>query len=276
MSEQMRTSATRTVNGLALHDYPGDGSDGPTVVLLPSLAQSRRSWVGAARLLGPEIRCLAIDPPGQGDSPYPARFLSIFDFADAVAGVLFEEAVGGAIVVGNSLGAVIASQLAVSHPALVDSLVLVGAPVWADEKGRREWLHSRSELLVGPDGLPRETTKEAVEALFGQYDADRHRLMREDGQKAGRALGWTIWALYGFEYAQALTAVEQPVLAVYGSRDWLKDLSMPTLATTVARLSVETVEDGSHLLPLDKPGELAALITGWTRATSRAKEESRG
>lgn len=261
----MRTPHHRMVNGLAVHDYPAKSADAPTVVMLPSLAQSRRSWTGVAGRVDPRVRCLAVDIPGQGDSGYPARFLSIFDLADEVASVLRAEGVDRVDVVGNSLGAVVGSQLALAEPGLVGALVLVGAPVWADEPARREWLHSRSEMLLDGDGWPRETPREAVVSLFGEYDPDFHQLMREDAQKSGRALAWTLWALYAYEYAQKLASVAQPVLAVYGSRDWLKDLSLPTLEEAVAQLTVRIVDDGSHLLPLDKPAELAELITEWVR-----------
>lgn len=270
----MRPQLDRRINGMALHDYPARSDDGTTVVMLPSLAQSRHSWTGVARALDDNIRCLAIDLPGQGDSPYPSYFMSIFDLADSVRELLAAEEIEQAVLVGNSLGAVVASQLAVAEENKVTSLVLVGAPVWPDEPSRREWLRSRSELLVDAEGLPRPTTKEAVTAVFGEYDQDRHRMMWDEAQKAGRALGWMIWALYGYEYATHLESVRQPLLAVYGSNDWLHQLSTPTLERVVNDLHTSIVSDGGHLLPVDKPAELAHLISTWALRSSEGSPPS--
>ncbi|MBY4277427.1 alpha/beta hydrolase [Rhodococcus fascians] len=270
----MRTQLDRTINGIAVHDYPAESTDSRTVVMLPSLAQSRWSWVDVANRVDPAVRCLAIDMPGQGDSPYPPYFMSIFDFADSIRDVLVAEGIRSAVLVGNSLGAAVASQLAVAEQDLVASVVLVGAPAWADEVARREWLRGRSELLVGPDGLPRPTTKEAVAAVFGAYDAERHRMMWEEAQKAGRALAWSLWALYGYDFATQLESLHQPLLAVYGSNDWLEEMSIPTLRRKVSDLHVETVDGGGHLLPLDKPVELATLISGWASNPDDAQSSS--
>ncbi|MEV0111160.1 alpha/beta hydrolase [Nocardia sp. NPDC050799] len=266
----MRTQLDRIINGIAVHDYPADATDVTTVVMLPSLAQSRWSWVDVANQVDPAVRCLAIDMPGQGDSPYPSYFMSIFDLADSVRDVLVAENIRDAVLVGNSLGAAVATQLAVAEETLVASLILVGAPAWADEVARRAWLRGRSELLVGPDGLPRPTTKEAVAAVFGAYDPERHRMMWEEAQKAGRALAWTLWALYGYEFATQLESVAQPLLAIYGSNDWLEEQSIPTLERTVSDLHIETVDGGGHLLPLDRPAELSALISDWITHSTNA------
>ncbi|MBY3989936.1 alpha/beta hydrolase [Rhodococcus fascians] len=270
----MRTQLDRTIGSIAVHDYPTESAAAATVVMLPSLAQSRWSWVDVANRIDPAIRCLAIDMPGQGDSPYPPHFMSIFDFADSIRDVLVTEGIEHAVLVGNSLGAVVASQLAVAEKDLVASVVLVGAPAWADEVARRAWLRGRSELLVGPDGLPRPTTKEAVAAVFGAYDPERHRMMWEEAQKAGRALAWSLWALYGYDYASQLEFVDQPLLAVYGSNDWLEKQSIPTLKRAVSDLHIETVDGGGHLLPLDRPAELAALMSGWASSFHTARSST--
>ena len=71
--------------GLAVSEYRPDGPWGRTLVLLSSLGVSRRSWAVPAALLGQSDRCLAIDLPGHGTSPPAGHFLTIPDFADAVA-----------------------------------------------------------------------------------------------------------------------------------------------------------------------------------------------
>jgi pimeloyl-ACP methyl ester carboxylesterase len=63
-----------------------------------------------------------------------------------------------------------------------------------------------------------------------------------------------------------------PVLSVFGSRDPYRELSTPVIRKYAARLDELVVPDGSHLLPVDKPAELAAAIDGWVTGIGRGQE----
>lgn len=257
--------------GVAVTEYrPRDAHD-RTFVLLSSLGVSRRSWATVGAELGERHRCLAIDIPGHGTSAPAEHFLTVPDLADTVAGLLDgldEPRVGDVVVIGNSMGATIGTALADQRPDLVSHLVHVGSAVWDSEPARREWLRSRSGLFCSPDGEVREMTCEFVEAIFGSYDADRHRMLREDQQRSGARLGWAMWALYAYDTAAALERINQPVLAVFGGNDPYRDVSLPVLRRHLRRLDEVTVPDGSHLLPVDRGGELAAHIQTWITTTS--------
>jgi pimeloyl-ACP methyl ester carboxylesterase len=111
-------------------------------------------------------------------------------------------------------------------------------------------------------------TAEFVEAIFGSYDADRHRMLREDQQRSGVRLGWAMWALYGYDTVAALRRLAQPVLAVFGENDPYRAQTLPLLRRHVARLDEVMVAGGGHLLPVDRGPELADHIETWLSATS--------
>jgi 3-oxoadipate enol-lactonase len=251
--------------GLAVTEWPPPTSpdDLLTVALLPSLGLSRRSWAECGPMLGAGYRTLAIDPPGQGDSAPRDHFLTIEDLALAVAEALDEAGATDVVLVGNSMGATIATALALARPDLVRALVLVGSFVIVAEPDRREWLHSRSQLFCNPDGSLKPMRREFVEGVFGGYDADRHQMMADDLASAGAALGWAMWALYSYDTATALTRIARPVLAVFGEHDRLLETSLPVIRERVPGLREAVIPDGSHLVPVDRPAELAAVLTAW-------------
>jgi 3-oxoadipate enol-lactonase len=258
-------------DGIAVTEYRPDGDHERTLIFLSSLGVSRRCWEGVANELGTRHRCLAIDIPGHGTAPAAPNFMTMPDFAGAIGALIdnLGEASGGRVaVVGNSMGATIGTALADARPDLVSHLVHVGSAVWESETARRQWLHSRSALFCRSDGSVREMTGEFVEAIFGRYDADSHRMLREDQERSGPRLGWAMWALYAYDTPTALGRLRQPVLAVFGERDPYREVSLPVLRQSLRRLDEVVIPGGSHLLPVDCGPELAAHIHDWLTATS--------
>jgi pimeloyl-ACP methyl ester carboxylesterase len=108
----------------------GDPS-GPPVVLLHGLTMSSRTMERLAGSL-PDHRVLLLDLHGHGKSTTPRRpdrYL-VSEFADDVVALLDHLGIDEAVVGGLSLGANVAYEVALRHPARVRALVLE-MPVFA-------------------------------------------------------------------------------------------------------------------------------------------------
>ena len=116
---------------MRLHFARSAGGDGVPVLLVHGFSSSHGDWdaTGWTRALERAGRAwLAPDLPGHGASekPHdPASYRSQA-LADALAGVLDEAAAERADVVGYSLGAELAVELALAHPSRVRRLVAGG------------------------------------------------------------------------------------------------------------------------------------------------------
>lgn len=102
------------------------GDDGPTIVFCHGLFGRGRNFAGIARALQPDYRCVLLDMPNHGGSPWTDRV----DYAEAAQLVADHLRAGAAAdgpvhVVGHSMGGKIAMTLALSAPDLVESLVVV-------------------------------------------------------------------------------------------------------------------------------------------------------
>ena len=98
----------------------------PTIVLLHGIGSGSGSWLGQLQDLSGRFRLVAWDAPGYGDSPIGnlPKTPTASDYAAALAGVLDALGIDRAVLVGQSLGAIMATRFAVERPQRVAGLLL--------------------------------------------------------------------------------------------------------------------------------------------------------
>ena len=99
--------------------------EGPDVLLIAGLSDPAEAWQFQLDGLADRYRVTAYDNRGTGRTPLPDGPLSVEGMADDAAALLRALDVGGAHIAGFSGGSKIAQELAIRHPDLVRSLVLV-------------------------------------------------------------------------------------------------------------------------------------------------------
>lgn len=121
------TSASVPVNGLKMY-YETYGQGNPLVLL--------HGGISASEMFGPNIAALAknhqviaVHLQGHGRTEDADRPLRFEQMADDVAGLLQHLGIQKADILGYSMGGGVAWQLAIRHPAAVNRLVVVSAPI---------------------------------------------------------------------------------------------------------------------------------------------------
>lgn len=137
-------------DGTRLH-YEVSGGGGPTILLLPTWTIiHKRFWKAQVPFLARHFRVVTYDGPGNGLSERPldpGPYAHDAQVAHALA-VLDATGTGQAVLVGLSLGASWALQLAAEHPDRVLGSVLVGASVPVTDG------HPTRVAVAAPSGLP--------------------------------------------------------------------------------------------------------------------------
>lgn len=117
-------------NGLNLHYYRTGGDKAP-VLLLHGVTDSGLCWTRVAKELEQDYDLIMLDARGHGLSDVPADGLATEAQAADVAGVIQALGLERPRLLGHSMGAATAAQVAASYPDLVRAIVLEDPP-WHD------------------------------------------------------------------------------------------------------------------------------------------------
>ena len=143
--------------------YVEQRGHGPDVLLIAGLGDPAEAWAAQLDGLADRWALTAFDNRGAGRSPLPApgEPFDITTMADDAASVLRAMDIPAAHVMGFSGGSAVAQELALRHPEVVRSLVLVGTWAGAPDPYLRTMTDSWRWLI---EAAPSE--RAALEAFF--------------------------------------------------------------------------------------------------------------
>jgi pimeloyl-ACP methyl ester carboxylesterase len=287
------------LNGFELEAEQWSGGQRAQVLLLHGLGGNSVTWHGVAPVLAGALEAdvLALDLPGFGRSRTGGRSVSVRVLSEIVEAAARSRAPAGTrwILAGNSLGAVLALDLARRAPELVlaasvlaPALPLLWGRSAAGVLALRSWIPASLPWLGGrlvanymkKTGLP-GVVDQPIRALFGderRLDPQlRERLLEVSGgrlgwaEEAGRAYEQVTWSL-GMELLassgamRAIREVRCPVLAVRGERDPVFSRgAWEELERLRPDWTYETLADIGHVPQLEAPAAVARCLSTWLR-----------
>jgi pimeloyl-ACP methyl ester carboxylesterase len=247
----------------AAHSSFGRGS---VIALIHGLGSSPDHWLGTGRLLARRYHVVLVDLPGHGLSEMPHPF-SLDRAVDAMEQALEAETSEPVVLVGHSIGGLIATQLALEHPDRVRALVLVETALAPQFTGP-----DREAMLAALDHDYRGLLRAAYTA-FGRDSAQGLELYREVAALDSSAMKRWIRLALAADLSQAAAGLRVPVLAILAERSWPVGEPWRVTAealgyTRVPNLRAMRIKDCGHFVMLDRPADVAQAIARFAAATA--------
>ncbi|MGB3353635.1 MAG: alpha/beta hydrolase [Mycobacterium sp.] len=254
----------------ALHTYRF-GPSGPSRVLaIHGLTGHGRRWETLFDGHLPEVAAVAPDLLGHGRSSWDAPWTIDANVA-GLAALVEAEAAGPVVAVGHSFGGAIALSLAAARPDLISGLVLLDPAVALNGRWMREIADS---MYDSPDYTDREEARaEKADGSWGdvapdelERELDEHLVHLPSGR-----VGWRISIPAMLSYWSELTrpvALPRrgtPTTLVRATRTdppYAHDDLITTLDAGLGASFALLEWDCDHMVPLARPAETAAVISG--------------
>lgn len=248
----------------------GLGRGGATpVVLLHGIGSGAASWVQQFAALGETRRVLAWDAPGYGDSTpvAPASPLAA-DYAEVLGAWLEALGISRCVLVGHSLGAIMAGAFAAAHPARVDGLLLLapaggyGAAAAELRIAKRD---ARLAMLaeLGPEGLAQQRSGNMLSAHAD--DAARAWVRWNMAHIVPAGYRQATHLLANADLAADLARFQGRIAVAVGTDDAITPPAACERIAQAARVGLQLVPQVGHAAYIEAPALYTRLIGTFCR-----------
>ena len=228
--------------------------DGKPIILLHGLTDTARSWgpaMAALHAADPTLHIYAPDQRGHGASSMPAGAACMASpktcytpalFAADIVSFMAKKSIAKTIIAGHSMGSIVAQTVAITHPELVEKIVLIATtnstkdnPV-VSEYVLKEPVMGAWKKALGEKGItsakavwnatPRDADPKADDWILKNWDVDPVADQAFVGSivpdtavtKMGTWIGATT-ALLEFDNSAAIAKLTVPTMVLWGGQD---------------------------------------------------------
>lgn len=250
-------------NGIEIyHERHGSG---PGMLLIHGLGNDLREWEPLIELSKGRFTLISYDMRGSGRSDKPKGPYTMEEMAADAAGLLNKVAKTPVDVLGFSMGGCVALELVLSHPELVNRLILVSTiPSWNGPYPPSEGL----KVLFRRTDVGEALLIEVYENIFGERYRERvpageyvaQRMNDEFPQTVEAYLG-QLAALEAFDVRDRVNSISAETLVVAGTDDRVVPMQNSLwLSERIPHARLETIEGAGHMIPVEYPDRLSAII----------------
>jgi 3-oxoadipate enol-lactonase len=241
----------------------------PAALLWPSLFTDHRMWryqIDPLRKAG--LRTLALDPPGQGQSPGLGRRFTMAECAEAALQILEAADVQApTVILGTSWGGFVAPRIALRAPERVRGIVMTNTSAERGSEIERIRAHALVELMR-IRALDKTFVSMTESALLSKET--RRQNPQIGSELAKRMQTWDRRTLIATVRSvlidrdpvlDSLSQVNIPSLVISGKEDrTLPSIHSQRIAEQLQYARHVVVAGAAHLVPLEKPDEANSLI----------------
>ena len=217
--------------------WPGSG---PEVLLVHGISSSGLSWQPILAGLGRAFTPITIDLRGHGESGHPACGYLYDDYANDLDAVLDALSMDRPLIIGHSLGGLVALRWASRHPERAAAIVVEESPLRSGEDFRAPF-----DRWIAQNAMPAEELAEIYReknpALTRDQALQRAEIMTGTAPAVFTELRDDSLANEGTDRIAAFERIASPILFIRGDPDLGSMVHPGDLAGFSARLANVTV-----------------------------------
>jgi pimeloyl-ACP methyl ester carboxylesterase len=242
-----------------------EAGSGPPIVLLHGIGSRAASWNTQLERWSARYRVVAWEAPGYGSSDdLTAPEPEAADYADALAELLYVLEIQRPIVVGHSLGALIAGTFAARYPDAACGLALLSVACGYGhlsliDRERRFSARADDLRTLGMDGLAEKRSSAVLSPHASAELRARVRetmaTLRESGYLAALRM------LTNADLLAVTPKIRIPTLVACGAEDAVTPPEQNRrVAASIPSARFKLIERAGHAVTLERPDELDALL----------------
>lgn len=251
--------------------FDDTGGDLPVVVLIHGVGLSRTMWSAQVAALRTRYRVIAVDMLGHGASPTPPADATLDDYAAHVAGLLDLAGVEKAVLIGFSMGALVARAFAFLYPERLTALVLMNGVFEREPDVRANILARVAEVQAHGPGANMDA---AIERWFSPAFRESHEPYLADLRRAfaandpqGYETTYRLFATQDAFGADRVADIAVPVLVTTGEFDVGSTPAMSwALAQRIPGAALRIVADARHMMPVEMPEETNTVLSDFLQS----------
>lgn len=244
--------------------YCTDGS-GELLLLLHQTPLSSEEYALMIPILATKYRVFAMDTPGYGNSGKGLRKYLIEDYARRVLGFLDAIGIRRTSIVGHHTGALIAVEVAVTHPERVDKLILSGCPYYEAGVAERLLNDDRFQpMQIKEDGSHIIKMWQVAKSYSPQSKPEVWNKVVTNNLKAGEDAEDGHHAVFKYRTQERLPLIKCPTLVLSGTRDVFYK-RVDVVKNLIARSRIKIIDGGGVWVGFEMPQEFAEAILEFLR-----------
>lgn len=236
--------------------------DGQPLLFIHGLGSSLRDWEEQVPVFSKKFKVITLDLRGHGQTDKPKGPYSISMFAEDIAELIKSLKVDPVHVVGISLGGAIGFHLAINHPYITKSLVVVNMSASVPIKTLKEkQMFFLRVLIVKMMGM-RKMGEVLAKRLFIKPEQEelRERMASRWAENDKKAYLSSLKTLKNWSVLERLHEIKCPTLVVSADEDYTPLSAKEEYTALIPNAKLVVIEDARHAVSVEKPEEFNTIL----------------
>lgn len=240
---------------------------GIPLVMIAGLGSDSVSWLPVILDLAKHFKVITFDNRGVGRTTEDNSNISIEDMADDCAELIIKLNLSSVIVLGHSMGGMIAMDLARRYPELVDKLILEATATKMSNRNvemledwisflkngmdRKLWFRNMFYWIFSPSFFNDKLMLDQAVDMAIRYRYAQSDISFENQVKA----------LSKFDYQNIISEIKARTLVIYGELDLLfPPMETEKIFDNIPDMKSTTIKNAAHSIHMDEPKEFVRTV----------------